>query len=193
MARFSTVGVALTSLLAKLRCVFTACSFPAACTGVAASLACAAGVARSAAMSKPGLQARAAAQAGAHVDINVHVTTGGAAAASASAQPNVQRPESRQHNIASFFGKRTAPTGSEPETVGAAGRERPKLRPRSRRARRPWSRKGKTCATALPLAFQCVLVRHLMFNRDVINQFYFFNFNFLRRLRLRDPACSGAT
>ena len=115
------------------------------------------------------LQARAAAQAGAHVDINVHVTTGGAAAAaSASAQPNVQRPESKQPNIAGFFSKRAAPTGSEPEMVGAAGRERPKLRPRSRRARRPWSRKGKTCATALPLAFQCVLVRHLMFNRDVI-------------------------
>ena len=124
-------------LASKLRCVFTACSFPAACTGVAASLACAAGVARSAAMSKPGLQARAAAQAGAHVDINVHVTTdGAAAAASASAQPNVQRPESKQPNIAGFFSKRAAPTGSEPEMVGAAGTP-------SRRARRPWSTRAR--------------------------------------------------
>ena len=78
-------------------------------------------------MSEPGLQA--AAQAGAHVDINVHVTTGGAAAAaSASAQPNVQRPESKQPNIAGFFSKRAAPTGSEPL-----------LKMRLRRLRQCWS------------------------------------------------------
>ena len=113
------------------------------------------GVPRSAAMSEPGLQARATAQASAHVDINVHVTTGGAAAASASAQPNVQRPESRQHNIASFFGKRTAPTGSEPETVGAAGRERPK----KPKITMTVEHNGKTCATALCLAIRTTCLR----------------------------------
>ena len=69
-------------------------------------------------MSEPDPQVRVVgAQAGAQVDVNVRVTTGGAAAAaSASAQPNGRRPaESTQPSLAGFFGKRAAPTESEPE------------------------------------------------------------------------------
>ena len=46
-------------------------------------------------------------------------------AASASAQPNAQRPaESTQPNIAGFFSKRPAQKEPAPEMVGAPGRER---------------------------------------------------------------------
>ena len=76
-------------------------------------------------MREPDSLQQACAQAGSHVDISVRVTTGGASAASASAQPRMQRPaELAQPNIAGFFGKRAAPKEPRPETVGAPGRER---------------------------------------------------------------------